>query len=273
MTSSALEKESLMTVDRKQASAIALALLLSLFSLRAHATDGKPNRIALVIGNAAYVDSESPLKDPVNNAHDVAAELMRDGFDVVIGENLNSSTMQWAFDRFYAKITPGSLSLVFFSGIGLQAGGDNYLIPLDASIWTEAEIRIAGFGLKSIVQTINSRSQGAQIVILDGARPNPFERRFRYTLAGLAAVNPGYNTLAMYSTMPNTLIRDSDSEHRFFVRELIKNIRVPDRSALQSLDQAKQDVSQATDGRQTPFISSASLTDDLFFRTDNRPGR
>src|SRR5437867_3140583 len=73
-------------------------------------------RYALVIGNAKYPDAEAPLKEPINDARDIAEELKRDGFNVDIGENLTGEQMRRAFERLYGKIKPGSVALIFFSG-------------------------------------------------------------------------------------------------------------------------------------------------------------
>ena len=96
------------------------------------------DRFALVIGNAKYPDAEAPLKEPINDARDVADELKRDGFDVEAGENLTGDAMRRAFDRLYGKIKPGSVALIFFSGFGIQSTRQSYMIPVDAQIWTEA---------------------------------------------------------------------------------------------------------------------------------------
>ena len=69
-----------------------------------------------MIGNAKYPDAEAPLKEPINDARDVADELKRDGFSVDVGENLTGDGMRRAFDRLYGKIKPGSVVLIFFSG-------------------------------------------------------------------------------------------------------------------------------------------------------------
>src|SRR6202521_4982948 len=79
------------------------------------------DRFALVIGNAKYPDAEAPLKEPINDARDVADELKRDGFNVDIGENLTGDAMRRAFDKLYGKIKPGSVVLIFFSGFGVQS--------------------------------------------------------------------------------------------------------------------------------------------------------
>src|SRR6202047_18519 len=95
------------------------------------------DRFALVIGNAKYPDAEAPLKEPVNDAREVADELKRDGFNVEVGENLTGDAMRRAFDKLYGRIKPGSVVLVFFRGFGVQSSRQSYMIPGDAQIWTE----------------------------------------------------------------------------------------------------------------------------------------
>src|SRR6476620_5398803 len=104
----------------------------------------KPDRVALVIGNANYQDADSPLKDPVKDVRALANELLRMGFDVDVGENLSKDAMRRAFDRLNGKIMPGSIALVFFSGHAIQANRQNYMLPTDAHVWTEAEVRREG---------------------------------------------------------------------------------------------------------------------------------
>ena len=143
------------------------------------AADSRADRFALVIGNAKYPDAEAPLKEPINDARDVADELKRDGFNVDIGENLNGEAMRRAFDRLYGRIKPGSIALVFFSGFGVQSNRQSYMIPVDAQIWTEADVRRDGFSLETVLGEINSRGAGVKIALIDASRRNPFERRFR----------------------------------------------------------------------------------------------
>ena len=156
-------------------------------------------RFALVIGNAKYPDAEAPLKEPINDARDVADELKRDGFSVEVGENLTGDAMRRAFDKLYGKIKPGSVALVFFSGFGVQSGRQSYMIPVDAQIWTEPDVRRDGFSLETVLGEINSRGAGVKIALIDASRRNPFERRFRSFSAGLAPVIAPNGTLVMYS--------------------------------------------------------------------------
>src|SRR5262245_50715318 len=123
-----------------------LSVLLSVSSAVPSLAAGE--RLALVIGNAKYPDAEAPLREPINDARDIADELKRDGFTVDIGENLTGDQMRRAFERLYGKIKPGSVALIFFSGFGIQSGRQSYMIPVDAQIWTEPDGRRDGFSLE-----------------------------------------------------------------------------------------------------------------------------
>ncbi len=245
---------------------IRLALLLSLlFSASSIAPSfGAGERFALVIGNAKYPDAEAPLKEPINDARDVADELKRDGFSVDIGENLTGDGMRRAFERLYGKIKPGSVALIFFSGFGVQSNRQSYMIPIDAQIWTEADVRRDGFSLETVLGDINSRGAGVKIALLDASRRNPFERRFRSFSAGLAPVIAPNGTLVMYSAALSSVISDSGSDHSLFVRELLKEIRTPDLMAEETLNRTRLGVTRASRQEQVPWISS-SLAEDFSF--------
>lgn len=245
---------------------IRLALLLTLiFSASSVAPSfGAGERFALVIGNAKYPDAEAPLKEPLNDARDVADELKRDGFNVDIGENLTGDGMRRAFERLYGKVKPGSVALIFFSGFGVQSNRQSYMIPVDAQIWTEADVRRDGFSLETVLGDINSRGAGVKIALLDASRRNPFERRFRSFSAGLAPVIAPNGTLVMYSAALSSVISDSGSDHSLFVRELLKEIRTPDLMAEETLNRTRLGVTRASRQEQVPWISS-SLAEDFSF--------
>ncbi|MBI5260774.1 MAG: caspase family protein, partial [Bradyrhizobium sp.] len=205
-------------------------------------------RIALVIGNAKYPDAETPLREPINDARDIADELKRDGFAVDIGENLNGDAMRRAFDKLYGKIKPGSVVLVFFSGYGIQSNRQSFMVPVDAQIWTEADVRRDGFSLETVLNEINTRGAGVKIALIDASRRNPFERRFRSFSAGLAPVIAPNGTLVMYSAALSSVISDAGAEHSLFVQELLKEIRVPDLMAEETLNRTRVGVTRASRG-------------------------
>jgi hypothetical protein len=237
----------------------------------AGAADGQAERLALVIGNAKYPDAEAPLKEPINDARDIAAELKRDGFNVEVGENLTGEAMRRAFDRLYGRIKPGSVVLVFFSGFGVQAARQSYMIPVDAQIWTESDVRRDGFSLETVLGEINSRGAGVKIALIDASRRNPFERRFRSFSAGLAPVIAPNGTLVMYSAALSSVISDNGGDHSLFVQELLKGMRVPDLMAEETLNRTRVGVTRASRSEQVPWISS-SLAEDFAFIPGATPG-
>jgi len=244
-----------------------LALILSVASLSVAPmapSFAAGERYALIIGNAKYPDAEAPLKEPINDSRDIADELKRDGFNVDIGENLTGEQMRRAFERLYGKIKPGSVALIFFSGFGVQSSRQSYMIPVDAQIWTEADVRRDGFSLETVLGEINSRGAGVKIALIDASRRNPFERRFRSFSAGLAPVIAPNGTLVMYSAALSSVISDNGSDRSLFVRELLKEIRTPDLMAEETLNRTRVGVTRASRSEQVPWISS-SLAEDFSF--------
>jgi lipoprotein NlpI len=243
---------------------LVILILSVVSSVPSSAADSRADRFALVIGNAKYPDAEAPLKEPVNDARNVADELKRDGFSVEIGENLTGDAMRRAFDRLYGRVKPGSVVLIFFSGFGIQSARQSYLIPVDAQIWTEPDVRRDGFSLESVLGEINNRGAGVKIALIDASRRNPFERRFRSFSAGLAPVIAPNGTLVMYSAALSSVISDNGSDHSLFVQELLKEIRVPDLMAEETLNRTRVGVTRASRSEQVPWISS-SLAEDFSF--------
>src|SRR4051795_12162732 len=239
-----------------------LSLLVSLIPTAPSLAAG--DRFALVIGNAKYPDADAPLKEPLNDARDVADELKRDGFSVETGENLTGDGMGRAFDKLYGKIKPGSVALVFFSGFGIQSARQSYLLPIDAQIWTESDVRRDGISLETVLGELNTRGAGVKIALVDASRRNPFERRFRSFSAGLTPVIAPNGTLVMYSAALASVVSDAGGEHSLFVQELLKEIRVPDLMAEETLNRTKMGVTRASRGEQVPWISS-SLAEDFSF--------
>ncbi|MCK1723262.1 caspase family protein [Bradyrhizobium sp. 141] len=239
-----------------------LPLLISLVPTAPSLAAG--DRFALVIGNAKYPDADAPLKEPINDARDVADELKRDGFAVEIGENLTGDGMRRAFDKLYGKIKPGSVALVFFSGFGIQSARQSYMLPIDAQIWTESDVRRDGFSLETVLGELNTRGAGVKIALVDASRRNPFERRFRSFSAGLTPVIAPNGTLVMYSAALASVVSDAGGDHSLFVQELLKEIRVPDLMAEETLNRTKMGVTRASRGEQVPWISS-SLAEDFSF--------
>ena len=214
---------------------------------------------ALLIGNAVYPDADRQLKEPVTDARALGDELRRRGFDVTIGENLKKQALQQALDQFYAKIHSGSTAVIFFSGFGIQSDRQTYLIPVDAQIWNENDVRRDGFSLDKILAEMTNRGAEVKVAIIDGSRRNPFERRFRSAAAGLAAVAAPRGTVVMMSAPPDAVV---DTTEPVFMTKLLTELKAPDATIEQTFNRTRVAVSRETKGQQVPWFSS-SLDQDV----------
>jgi formylglycine-generating enzyme required for sulfatase activity len=221
-------------------------------------------RVALIIGNANYPEARTPLSIAVRDARALAGEFGRLDFDVELKEDVGKNEMRRAIDAFVARIKPGTAAIFYFNGFGLQAARQTYLIPLDARIWNEADVRRDGISLDAVLGDMRRKGAKPSIVIIDAARRNPFERRFRTAPAGLAALNAPAETLTLYSAVPGRLVRNEARTNSFLVRELIKELRVPDRTAVQVFNRARIGVSRASNNKQVPWVAS-SLVENFHF--------
>lgn len=253
----------------KAVSAAALACLMTLGlspsfaqGVQGAAVTNGPNRpVALVIGNASYPDAESSLKAPVNDARALADTLRDKGFDVVQGENLTKQGMHGTIDTFTAKVTEGSTVLLFFSGFGIQADRKTYLIPVNAEIWVENDVRRDGVSIEPILSELAIKKAGAKLVILDASRKNPFERRFRGFSGGLAGIYAPDDTLVISSTSPGKVANDAQGERGILIAELIAQMRNPDRTVEQIFNGTRAAVSGASNRTQVPWVSSSLVQD------------
>lgn len=227
------------------------------------------NNVALVIGNAAYPNAEAPLKEPVSDARTLGAQLRSEGFDVDIVENQSKRAMRQALDRFYGKIKSNMTAVIFFSGFGIQSGRQSYLIPVDAQIWNEGDVRHEGFSLDKILSDMADQGAGVKIAIVDASRHNPFERNFRSAPAGLAAITAPKGAAVMMSAPSDVVM--SDGSAAVFVPDLVKELKESQATVEQVFNRTRMDVSRDTKGQQTPSFSS-SLNEDIAFASGPSPG-
>jgi uncharacterized caspase-like protein len=252
------------------ASAVAVVVTLLLGTTAPALAQAEAPKIALLIGNGNYPDAESPLRQPIADARALGDELKRNGFDVEIAENLTKESTARTLERLYGRIKPGTAVAFFFSGYGIQTGRQTYLIPVNAQIWTEGEVRRDGVGIDTILAELNARGAGVKVAILDASRRNPFERRFRGVSTGLAPVTAPRGTLVISAAAPGTVVNDGDGENSTFVRELLKEMRSPGLTAEEIFNRTRVGVSRVSKGEQVPWISS-SLVEDFYFGRAVRP--
>lgn len=228
-----------------------------------------PTKVALVIGNSLYPDANAPLAQPGNDARALAATLQRDGFDVETVENADKSEMHGAVERLKAKIRPDSVAMLFFSGFGVQVGRESYMIPVDAAIWKASDVRRDGTSIESVLAAMKERGARAKLVVVDASRRNPYERRFRSYSHGLAPINAPDNALVLSSAAPGQVVDDGNGQNSLVVAELLNNLKSPSADAATVFNKTRTAVSQASNGKQVPSVSS-SLLDDVNFG-DTKP--
>ena len=220
-------------------------------------------RIALVIGNADY--GQASLKNPLNDARVMAQTLESLGFSVTIGLNMTKDRMRLAVIRFGRAIKKGGVGLFYYAGHGVQVGGRNYLIPVDAVIEDQEVVPVESMGVGYVMARMAAARNRLNIVILDACRDNPFERSFRSGGAqGLAQVRAPRGTLVAYATAPGQVAADGAGQHGTYTGALIKNIKKPGLRIEDVFKLTRTEVVRATDGKQTPWESS-SIMGDFYF--------
>jgi uncharacterized caspase-like protein len=226
----------------------------------------RASKIALVIGNGHYPDANAPLTQPINDARALTAALRRDGFDVDVVEDASKDDMSRAIDRLKSRIRPDSVVMLFFGGYGVQAGRESYMIPVDAAIWREADVRRDGLSIESVLEAMKERGARAKLVVIDASRRNPYERRFRAFSHGLAPINAPDNALVLSSAMPGKVADDSSGPYSVLMAELLNNLKPGDAGraarAETVFNKTRVAISRASDGEQVPSVSS-SLLDDI----------
>jgi uncharacterized caspase-like protein len=226
------------------------------------------SRIALVIGNGHYPDANAPLTQPINDARALTASLRRNGFDVDVVEDANKDDMSRAVDRLKSRIRPDSVVMLFFGGYGVQAGRESYMIPVDAKIWKEADVRRDGLSIESVLEAMKERGARAKLVVIDASRRNPYERRFRAFSHGLAPIVAPDNALILTSATPGKVADDSKGQYSVLVTELLNNLNTGDAGAETVFNKTRVAIARASEGEQVPSVSS-SLLDDISFAATN----
>ena len=229
----------------------------------------RPSRIALVIGNGHYPDANKPLTQPINDARALTASLRRDGFDVDVVEDATRDDITRAVARLKSKIKPDSVVMLFFGGYGIQAGRESYMIPVDATIWKEADVRREGVSVESVLDAMKENGACAKLVVLDASRRNPYERRFRTFSHGLAPISAPDNALILTSATPGQVADDSNGQHSVLVSELLNNLprKESEKTATAAeavFNKTRIAISRASDGAQVPSVSSSLLEDVRF---------
>jgi len=230
-------------------------------------------RTALVIGNSSYPGA--PLRNPVNDATDVAEALRGLGFEVVLSLDVDKRVLMQAIRKFQKRLQRrGGVGLFYYAGHGIQVEGRNYLIPVGADIETETDIEYAAVDAGVVLGYMEEADARLNIVILDACRDNPVERSWRSASRGLARLElpPGpLGSLLAYSTAPGKVAADGTGRNSPFTTHLLLNLRIAGLDLEDVFKKTRIGVKRDTDGKQIPW-SESSLVGDFYFREPTQAG-
>ncbi len=222
-------------------------------------------KVALVIGNSDY--KSAPLKNPVNDARDMAKALEEMGFDVIHEENASNKAMKDAVHRFGQKLKKGGVGLFYFAGHGMQVDGRNFLIPVNAEIQAESDIEFESVDADRILAKMEDAGNDMNLVVLDSCRDNPFARSFRSSSRGLARMDAPRGSFIAYATAPGQTAADGTGRNGLFTESLLRHMATPNLKIEDVLKRVRVEVAEKTGQKQVPWQSSSLMGDFYFVRT------
>src|SRR5947209_10580755 len=218
-------------------------------------------RVAFVVGNGAY-KNVAPLPNPSVDAKAIAATLRNVGFEVVEGSNLTRDKMTERLLDFGKKAQGADVALFFYAGHGIAISGTNYLLPIDADIKSEMDVKLgAAINIDlTLEQTMGDAK--VKLVFLDACRDNPFAAKIKSNSAtrsvnvqsGLAEMKSGEGTLIAFATGPGqTALDGQEGNNSPFTRALIDNITKPGVEIQQAMTSVRAQVNEETHKGQLPW--------------------
>jgi formylglycine-generating enzyme required for sulfatase activity len=245
----------------------------------------KEYRVALVIGNSAYETSE--LKNPVNDANDIASALQDLGFEVVLGTNLNRQQINEKVREFSPMLEKADIGFFYFAGHGFQYSGENYLVPVSFNINSERDIPNEALSTDRILKKMDLAGNAVNIVILDACRNNPYAESYdsekrslnlasstsrtsnnrgliRSGSKGLTSIDGPSGSFIAYATAPGNVAADGTGKNGLYTQYLLEYMQQPGMPIERVFKKVRIGVMKDTAGKQVPWENS-SLLGDFYF--------
>lgn len=258
-----------------RASAVFLASLLLFAAVANNATAETERRVALVIGNGAYA-SVPKLPNPQADATFVAAALREAGFaqvtlaQVTLAQDLTRDQLYDALRTFAAEAERSDWAVLYYAGHGIEFGGVNYLIPIDAHLATDRDVQFEAVPLPQALAAAEAAHK-LRLVILDACRDNPFLNQMKRSVGtrsvgrGLARVEPESGTLVAYAARDGHVALDGEGGNSPFAAALVRRLRTPGLEINKLFRYVRSDVLAATNNQQEPFVYGSLPPDDFYF--------
>jgi hypothetical protein len=227
-------------------------------------------RIALVIGNGSYQNVPA-LPNPPTDASDVAQSLERLGFFVRKVTNASFDDMRRALLEFGRSARGAEMAVVYYAGHGMEVSGENWLIPIDAQLRSDADIDNESLGLRAVVLAV-SAAKDLGMVILDSCRNNPFAGKMQRSIRtravdrGLARVEPSENVLVAYAARDGTTANDGTGRNSPFTTALLRHIETPGLEISFLFRNVRDDVMDATQDEQQPFVYGSLSKEEIYLK-------
>jgi Flp pilus assembly protein TadD len=226
-------------------------------------------RVALVIGNNAY--PASPLKNAVNDAKAMAAELRAAGFEVIELFDANREQMDTAVNAFVGRLPRGGVALFYYSGHGTQINERNYLAPVDLKPVNAVQVRTRSLDAGEVLEEMQGAGTDLQIMILDACRDNPFTGARSAGQRGLTPMKSGRGAFVAYATGPGMTADDrAEDQNGLYTAELLKSLRKPGLPLEAVFKETAGAVQKASDGHQVPWVAS-SVDGTFYFHPPAEP--
>jgi hypothetical protein len=267
---SATDEQRPVTADKATAPPVTPAVP-ALTAQNAPAVNDLGTRVALVIGNSHY-SAVGHLPNPPRDAAVLARSLREAGFKTVQVENdLGSEAMRRALRDFSAEAARADWAVIYYAGHGIEIGGQNYLVPIDARLKSDRDVQFETVPLEQVLTSIEG-ARKLRLVILDACRDNPFAQQMTRSLAsrsvgrGLARIEPDGGTLVAYTAKHGQVAQDGEGENSPFVSALVKHIGTPGTEINFLFRKVRDDVLAATGRMQEPFVYGSLPGENFYFR-------
>ncbi len=228
-------------------------------------------RVALVIGNGAYRHVPA-LPNTRNDANDVAASFERLGFAVRRIDDAGFEPMRRGLLEFGKAARGADMAIVFFAGHGMEMGGDNWLVPVDAELKSDLDTEQEAISLRNVVVTVSAASK-LGLVVLDACRNNPFMAKMQRSAAsravgrGLARVEPGGSVLVAFAARDGTVADDGTGRNSPFTTALLRHLETPGLEINFLFRRVRDDVITATGRRQEPFVYGSLSKQEIYLKS------
>lgn len=221
----------------------------------------KFSRVALIVGNGKYPDADAPLVKPSDDVRALTPALQKAGFGVVALEDARERDLRAAVATIKTRMKTDATVVVFYSGYAIQVDREDFIIPVDAKIWTEDDVLRQGISIDGLLSDLRLAGAGAELVAVDASWRNPFERRCRAFSHGLAPVVAAVNSLVLVSE-PFDWTTDNREALRGLGRQMVASLCAAPESAEEVFRKIRSDLVRSSAGSRVPTITS-SLTEEV----------